>query len=93
MHHAQVYVRGDKTDFNTMALEHGAEGWDYASVLPFYLKMEGTTIFADSAVHSTKGPVSTQKTCLIACFVYACCLSISISISFSTHEYSVSYAI
>jgi choline dehydrogenase len=34
-----VYVRGHPRDFDTWA-EMGAEGWDWASVLPYYKRME-----------------------------------------------------
>ena len=50
-----VYVRGHAGDFDAWA-EMGAAGWDYASVLPYFKRME-TSHGAQSAWRGTHGPV------------------------------------
>ncbi|MGS4944080.1 choline dehydrogenase [Meridianimarinicoccus sp. RP-17] len=72
-----VYVRGHARDFDTWA-EMGAEGWDYASVLPYYKRMEtwqsgghgGDPAWrgTDGPLHVTRGP---RKNPLFQAFVDA----------------------
>ncbi len=56
-----VYVRGNAGDFNYWQ-ESGADGWSYADVLPYYLKMEtshgGQAGWRgiDGPLHVTRGP-------------------------------------
>ncbi|PTW59788.1 choline dehydrogenase [Breoghania corrubedonensis] len=54
-----VYVRGHAGDFDTWA-EMGAAGWDYASVLPYFKRME-TSHGAQSAWRGTHGPVHVTR--------------------------------
>ena len=58
---AMLYVRGQKEDYNTWA-NLGNEGWDWASVLPYFKKAENNVRGADAA-HGDSGPlqVSDQK--------------------------------
>ena len=55
-----VYVRGHPADFDHWA-DHGAAGWSYADVLPFFRKSEGLAkdlgIPIDSSAHNLDGPM------------------------------------
>ena len=53
-----LYVRGAATDFDRWAAE-GCGGWDYASVLPFFKRMESTPL-GDDAYRGRSGPVRTD---------------------------------
>ena len=61
-----AYVRGDRADYDAWAHELGCDGWDYDSVLPYFLKSEGTRLRAapehpvDGAVHGADGPLATS---------------------------------
>ncbi|MBX2825017.1 MAG: choline dehydrogenase [Gammaproteobacteria bacterium] len=56
-----VYVRGNRGDYQYWS-ESGATGWDYADVLPYFLRMEtshgGQTGWrgTDGPLHVTRGP-------------------------------------
>jgi choline dehydrogenase-like flavoprotein len=52
---AMLYVRGHRSDYDQWA-ELGADGWDWASVLPYFLKAEGNVRGA-SALHGADGPL------------------------------------
>ncbi len=52
---AMVYVRGHPTDYDEWA-ELGAEGWDWQSVLPWFLKSEGNAR-GGSTLHNADGPL------------------------------------
>ena len=52
---AMLYVRGHPQDYDEWA-DLGAEGWDWQSVLPYFLKSEGNSRGA-SALHGAKGPL------------------------------------
>ncbi len=52
---AMLYVRGQPQDYDAWA-DQGAEGWDWASVLPWFLKAEGNARGA-SALHAADGPL------------------------------------
>lgn len=55
-----AYVRGHPGDFDSWA-NHGATGWGYADVLPYFKKSEGLTpsgeIVIDPEAHNTVGPL------------------------------------
>lgn len=53
---AMLYVRGHPTDYDTWA-DLGADGWDWHSVLPYFLKSEGNSR-GPSPLHSAEGPLS-----------------------------------
>ncbi|CAN7975299.1 unnamed protein product, partial [Ixodes persulcatus] len=38
-----LYVRGNPHDYDLWSSDHGAEGWDFDSVLPFFKKFEAQT--------------------------------------------------
>ena len=52
---AMLYVRGHPSDYDRWA-DLGADGWDWQSVLPYFLKSEGNSR-APSALHGTDGPL------------------------------------
>jgi len=53
---AMCYIRGVPGDYDAWA-QDGAEGWDWASVLPYFRRSEGNLRGAD-ALHGGDGPLS-----------------------------------
>lgn len=51
---AMLYVRGHPSDYDGWA-DLGAEGWDWASVLPYFLKSEGNA--RGGPLHGQSGPL------------------------------------
>ncbi|KTQ84179.1 choline dehydrogenase [Aureimonas ureilytica] len=51
-----IYVRGSRSDYDEWAERLGCEGWDYASVLPYFKKSEDYDRGAD-AYHGAGGPL------------------------------------
>lgn len=58
---AMLYIRGNRKDYDRWA-EHGNEGWDYASVLPYFRKAENMRIphLQNSPFHGTDGYLSVE---------------------------------
>lgn len=54
---AMIYIRGHRADYDGWAAR-GCEGWDYASVLPYFRKSEGQQRFTDDPAHGTDGPLT-----------------------------------
>lgn len=52
---AMLYVRGHQKDYDEWA-DLGAEGWDWQSVLPYFIRSEGNVRGAD-ALHGVDGPL------------------------------------
>jgi choline dehydrogenase len=52
---AMVYLRGHPADFDGWA-KQGADGWDFASVLPYFRRME-TVVNGDPALRGDSGPM------------------------------------
>lgn len=52
---AMLYVRGHPSDYDTWA-DLGADGWDWQSVLPYFLKSEGNSR-GPSDFHAATGPL------------------------------------
>lgn len=52
---AMLYLRGIAADYDSWA-DQGATGWAYADVLPYFLRAEHNSRFAN-AVHGTDGPL------------------------------------
>src|SRR5690606_10518938 len=52
---AMLYVRGHPSDYDGWA-DAGAEGWDWAACVPWFLKAEGNMRGA-SALHGADGPL------------------------------------
>lgn len=53
---AQLYTRGNATDYDLWASEDGCEGWDYRSILPYFKRAEDNQRFADD-YHAYGGPL------------------------------------
>jgi choline dehydrogenase-like flavoprotein len=53
---AQLYTRGNASDYDLWASEDGCDGWDYRSVLPYFKRAEDNQRFADD-YHSYGGPL------------------------------------
>lgn len=71
---AMLYIRGHPADYDRWA-ELGAEGWDWASCLPAFLKAEGNARGA-SGLHAADGPLQVadqrQPAAISRAFVQAC---------------------
>lgn len=52
---AMLYVRGHPSDYDTWA-DLGADGWDWQSVLPYFLKSEGNSSLSGH-LHGKSGPL------------------------------------
>lgn len=59
-----VYSRGNRRDYDSWALDHGATGWSYEEVLPYFLRSENNTddrlVAANPAYHSAEGRIVVQ---------------------------------
>lgn len=53
-----AYNRGQRSDFDGWA-KRGADGWDYASVLPYFMKSESYVDGGDAQFRGHYGPVGT----------------------------------
>jgi choline dehydrogenase len=53
-----VYIRGDRSDFDGWA-ESGCKGWDYESVLPYFVKSENNSRLS-APLHGTGGPLHVE---------------------------------
>ncbi len=71
---AMLYVRGHPSDYDDWA-DQGAEGWDWASVLPWFRKTERNARGAD-ALHGDAGPLQVgdqrQPRAISNAFIQAC---------------------
>jgi choline dehydrogenase-like flavoprotein len=50
-----VYIRGDRADFNGWS-DRGCAGWDYNSVLPYFIKAENNSRLGEP-LHGQRGPL------------------------------------
>jgi len=57
---AMVYIRGNAWDFDHWA-EQGNAGWDYQSLLPYFIKAENNHTFTNSALHGNNGPLHVNE--------------------------------
>lgn len=53
---AQLYTRGNATDYDLWSSEDGCAGWSYRDVLPYFKRAEDNQRFADD-YHSYGGPL------------------------------------
>lgn len=51
-----VYIRGHALDYLQWAAECG-EGWDFAHLLPYFIRSESNLDYQDPAYHGTTGPM------------------------------------
>jgi len=56
---AMVYVRGNPSDFNGWQDDHGAAGWGYLDVLPYFIRAEGNAR-CRGPLHGTDGPLHVE---------------------------------
>jgi len=72
---AMVYIRGNKYDYDQWAA-NGNSGWDYDSLLPYFIKAENNKTFTNSELHGTQGPLHVQElnesSPVNQCFLNAC---------------------
>lgn len=54
---AEVFTRGCPEDYDNWAKLHGCDGWDYASLRPYFVKSEGNRRFGGSE-HGVDGPLT-----------------------------------
>ncbi|MGJ8675224.1 MAG: GMC family oxidoreductase, partial [Pseudoalteromonas sp.] len=57
---AMVYIRGNKYDYDQWAA-NGNTGWDFESLLPYFIKAENNKTFINNDLHGTKGPLHIQE--------------------------------
>lgn len=56
---AMIYLRGNRADYDGWA-ESGLPGWDYASVLPYFMRSEDNDTF-ENAYHQRGGPLGVSS--------------------------------
>ncbi len=58
---AMIYIRGNRSDYQTWRDDHGCTGWTYPDLLPYFLRAEDNSR-GTSAYHGTGGPLSVTDT-------------------------------
>jgi choline dehydrogenase-like flavoprotein len=53
-----VYFRGHPRDFDDWSKDHGARGWSYAEVLPYFKRSENNEAWPDSPYHGVGGEMN-----------------------------------
>jgi choline dehydrogenase len=56
---AMIYIRGNRADYDSWRDEHGATGWGYDDVLPYFVRAEGNTRLS-SPYHGQDGPMHVE---------------------------------
>ncbi|MEU8900486.1 GMC family oxidoreductase N-terminal domain-containing protein [Nocardia sp. NPDC048505] len=56
---AMIYIRGNRADYDSWRDDFGAEGWGYTDVLPYFIRAESNSRFADE-FHGSTGPQHVQ---------------------------------
>jgi choline dehydrogenase len=56
---AMIYIRGNRLDYDTWRDEHGATGWGYDDVLPYFVRAE-TNSRLGGPLHGTDGPLHVE---------------------------------
>ncbi len=71
---AMIYMRGNRSDYDSWRDDYGCDGWGYTDLLPYFLRAESNSRGA-SAYHGAAGPLSVQdlkfKSSLTGAFVAA----------------------
>jgi choline dehydrogenase len=71
---AMIYMRGNRSDYESWRDDYGCDGWGYTDLLPYFLRAEGNARGA-SAYHGAAGPLCVQdlkfKSSLTGAFVAA----------------------
>ncbi|CAM3438058.1 GMC family oxidoreductase [Kibdelosporangium persicum] len=53
---AMIYIRGNRADYDAWRDEHGATGWGWDDVLPYFVRAERNTRLS-GPLHGTNGPL------------------------------------
>ncbi|HEX6249435.1 MAG TPA: GMC family oxidoreductase N-terminal domain-containing protein [Nocardioidaceae bacterium] len=56
---AMIYIRGNRLDYDTWRDEHGATGWGYDDVLPYFIRSENNTSHT-GPYHGRGGPLHVE---------------------------------
>ncbi|GAB3433214.1 GMC family oxidoreductase [Actinophytocola sediminis] len=56
---AMIYIRGNRADYDTWRDAHGADGWGYDDVLPYFVRAEHNSRLA-GPLHGTDGPLHVE---------------------------------
>jgi choline dehydrogenase len=56
---AMIYIRGNAADYDAWRDQYGATGWGYDDVLPYFIRAEANTRFADQ-YHGRTGPLHVE---------------------------------
>ncbi|MDN4163593.1 GMC family oxidoreductase [Nocardioides abyssi] len=56
---AMIYIRGNRADYDTWREAHGATGWGYDDVLPYFVRAEGNTRIG-GPFHGQDGPLHVE---------------------------------
>ncbi|WP_130344299.1 GMC family oxidoreductase [Herbihabitans rhizosphaerae] len=56
---AMIYIRGNAVDYDGWRDEHGATGWGYDDVLPYFMRAEGNTRLT-GRYHGADGPLRVE---------------------------------
>ena len=56
---AMIYMRGNRVDYDGWRDEHGATGWGYADVLPYFIRSEDNTRLG-GPYHGRTGPLHVE---------------------------------
>ncbi|OLF09486.1 choline dehydrogenase [Actinophytocola xinjiangensis] len=56
---AMIYIRGNRADYDTWRDAHGATGWGYDDVLPYFVRAEHNTRL-HGPLHGTGGPLHVE---------------------------------
>ncbi len=56
---AMIYIRGHRADYDAWRDEHGAAGWGYDDVLPYFVRAEGNTRLG-APFHGQDGPLTVE---------------------------------
>ncbi len=56
---AMIYIRGNRADYDGWRDAHGATGWGYDDVLPYFIRAEGNTRLGDP-FHGQDGPLHVE---------------------------------
>ncbi len=56
---AMIYIRGNAADYDAWRDEHGATGWGYDDVLPYFVRAEGNARLA-GPWHGQEGPLHVE---------------------------------
>ncbi|MFD7876211.1 GMC family oxidoreductase [Streptomyces sp. NPDC059766] len=54
-----IYIRGDRHDYDSWRDEHGAKGWGYDDVLPYFMKSESNSRLGEP-YHGSHGPLHVE---------------------------------